>query len=217
MMQFNLESALTEWRQRMLAAGIETPVPLDELEAHLLDDIEQQMRSGMDALAAFETTVQRIGQAGPIKMEFKKIEERRGNRPLVWIAWALFVISLFLPAYVNGSGWACAALSVEAWTWPEVRRGEWLFIHLALLTFANLLMLASPFFPAKFLWNARSLRWLQFSNFAAFTLVWSYFLTLFFCNERQHLRIGCYVWTASFLVLFLSSVRWQKKQQQYAC
>jgi len=31
---FNLEQAIADWRQKMLAAGIETPVPLEELELH---------------------------------------------------------------------------------------------------------------------------------------------------------------------------------------
>jgi hypothetical protein len=38
----------------MLAAGIRTPVPLDELENHLREDVEQQMRSGLSAQQAFE-------------------------------------------------------------------------------------------------------------------------------------------------------------------
>jgi len=42
---FNLESAISEWRRQMLAAGIQSPVPLDELEAHLRDELEHQLHS----------------------------------------------------------------------------------------------------------------------------------------------------------------------------
>lgn len=70
---FNLDTAITEWRRQMLAAGIKTPVPLEELESHLRDDIEQQVQSGLTAQQAFEIAVRRIGQAQSLKIEFKKV------------------------------------------------------------------------------------------------------------------------------------------------
>jgi hypothetical protein len=35
---FDLEQAIADWREQMLAAGVKTPVPLVELESHLLDE-----------------------------------------------------------------------------------------------------------------------------------------------------------------------------------
>lgn len=32
---FDLEQSIAEWRRQMLAAGIKTPVPLEDLEIHL--------------------------------------------------------------------------------------------------------------------------------------------------------------------------------------
>jgi hypothetical protein len=46
---FNLDQAIADWRRQMLAAGIKTPVPLEELEIHLREDVEQQMQSGLRA------------------------------------------------------------------------------------------------------------------------------------------------------------------------
>jgi hypothetical protein len=69
---FNLEHAIAEWRREMLDAGIKAPVPLDELESHLRDDIEHQIKSGAAEAHAFEMAVQRIGQAVPLKKEFMK-------------------------------------------------------------------------------------------------------------------------------------------------
>jgi hypothetical protein len=69
----NLDTAIAEWRQQMLAAGVKTPVPLDELESHLREDIEHQMWSGLNAQQAFGIAVGRIGQANLLKMEFKKV------------------------------------------------------------------------------------------------------------------------------------------------
>jgi hypothetical protein len=69
----DLEEGIAEWRRQMLAAGIKTPVPLDELEGHLRDEVEQQMKSGLSAQLAFETAIQRLGQASALKIEFKKV------------------------------------------------------------------------------------------------------------------------------------------------
>jgi leader peptidase (prepilin peptidase)/N-methyltransferase len=83
---FNLEQAIADWRRQMLAAGIKTPVPLDELESHLRDDVEQQVQSGSDAQQAFEAAVLRIGRAGALKHEFTKVGETKEvlQRKVVW-------------------------------------------------------------------------------------------------------------------------------------
>jgi hypothetical protein len=79
---FDLEKSIAEWRKQMLAAGIKTPVPLEELECHLRDDVEQQIQSGLNAQQAFENSVRRIGQADKLKSEFKKTCGANGN---VWL------------------------------------------------------------------------------------------------------------------------------------
>ncbi len=77
---FDLEQAIAEWRTQMLAAGIQSPVPLEELEMHLRDEIEQQMKSGLNEQEIFNSAVQKIGQAGLLKAEFKKA---RCTRPFI--------------------------------------------------------------------------------------------------------------------------------------
>ena len=59
----------------MLAAGIKTPVPLEELENHLREDVEERMRSGVTAQQAFETTVRQIGQGEVLRTEFARAGE----------------------------------------------------------------------------------------------------------------------------------------------
>ena len=56
----------------MLAAGIKAPVPLEELETHLREEVELQMRSGVKAQQAFRTAVRQIGPAEVLKTEFLK-------------------------------------------------------------------------------------------------------------------------------------------------
>jgi hypothetical protein len=71
---FDLDQSIADWRRQMLAVGIETPVPLEELEIHLRENIEQQMKSGLNEQNAFEISIQRIGQPNVLKKEFKKSE-----------------------------------------------------------------------------------------------------------------------------------------------
>ncbi len=99
---FNLDQAIAEWRRQMLSAGIKSPVPLEELEIHLREDVEQGMRSGLAAQAAFETVVQRMGQADGLKAEFKKAGKTNGysrinhNRVYVTALISFLIIWQFL-------------------------------------------------------------------------------------------------------------------------
>jgi hypothetical protein len=67
---FKLEHALTQRRPQMAQAGIEQPAVVDELESHLRDEVEAQVRAGVHAQDAFDAAVQRIGQPTSLKHEF---------------------------------------------------------------------------------------------------------------------------------------------------
>ncbi len=206
---FHLEQSITAWRKQMLAAGIKSAPTLSELEAHLRDEIRLQMQSGADEPAAFAAALAQIGPPAPLHAEFKKIGTGDWNRSLAWTAWTLFVVSFILPAYDGGAGWRCAGLS--AVTWSEMQQANWFDIHLALLTLANLLMLATPFLFPKCSLSVRAFQWLRGSLWAAVALVWSYVIILFVCGGRNDLQTGCYVWMASFLVLALSTVNFRSR------
>ena len=72
---FNLEQSITEWRRQMLAAGIKSPVPLEELEIHLREEIERHTEAGLNKSQAFQAAVEKIGQAHLLQREFKKVEK----------------------------------------------------------------------------------------------------------------------------------------------
>lgn len=57
----------------MLDAGIKTPVPLEELENHLRDEIGEQLRAGLSEAAAFDAATRQIGRPGVLKSEFAKV------------------------------------------------------------------------------------------------------------------------------------------------
>jgi hypothetical protein len=93
---FDLEQSIADWRRRMLVAGIKTPVPLEELESHLRDDIAQQMQSGLSAQRAFEIAVKRIGQTPELKREFKKIGAPMEMQKIIQLAGIICVaVALF--------------------------------------------------------------------------------------------------------------------------
>src|SRR5260370_26980561 len=70
---FELERAISDWRREMQCRGIKGAETLDELESHLRDDLEEQVRSGMEIQQAFDAVRGRIGQSDSLGLEFKKI------------------------------------------------------------------------------------------------------------------------------------------------
>jgi hypothetical protein len=203
---FDLENSISDWRKQMLAAGIKTPVPLEELENHLRHEIQRQIKLELNEQRAFETAVQQIGDASAIKMEFKKIDAESWSHPLAWAAWVLFVVSFFLPAYEDARGWQCAWFSLSAWS-GKLFADSSANVHLALQTLANVLMIASPILLARLSRNPRVLKRLRFSSFVALILVWSFVFRCFSDGGWQELRIGCYIWASSFLLLCLSTLK----------
>ena len=87
----DLEKQIAEWRRQMLAAGIKTPVPLEELESHLREDVERQIQLGMSAQEAFDAAVERVGQASALKSEFEKAGGTKEARPRkqLWSGFAM--------------------------------------------------------------------------------------------------------------------------------
>ena len=217
---FNLEQSIAEWRQQMLAAGIQTPVPLEELESHLREEIERQKKLGLSEQETFNSAAQKIGQGKVLRSEFQKAHTGNLDRPLAWVALGMFAISFILPAYGDMWGWRCAFMSATAMFWDETARGDLMSIHLSVLTLANLLMIVSPFLLSRFSRNAHSLKWLRSSIFLALALVWSYLLIWFALEKSEYLdwrrfNIGCYIWAASFLLLFLSTFQLRSEKEQY--
>ncbi|MGZ4965000.1 MAG: hypothetical protein ACXWIU_00885 [Limisphaerales bacterium] len=94
---FNLERAIEAWRKDMQAAGVKAPVPLDELETHLRDElagcrVDQQ---------TFDAVVAQFGNAHLLRSEFKKNSRRNMKRKII-IALAVFAFllgaSIIMPA-----------------------------------------------------------------------------------------------------------------------
>ena len=102
---FDLEQSIMEWRQAMIRKGIGSPVPLEELESHLREDVEQQIQAGTSEQRAFETTVARIGRGEQLEIEFARAggwrswlgndKTKRVNR-IFGVLWILFSLHGFV-------------------------------------------------------------------------------------------------------------------------
>ncbi|MGO8838223.1 MAG: permease prefix domain 1-containing protein [Limisphaerales bacterium] len=104
---FNLEQAIVEWRRQMLAAGIKTPVPLEELESHLREEIEWLVKSGLDEQTAFAAAVQKIGSGHMLRNEFGKVEPARATRRQYFFLEIIFMAGLLLIPLVTASQAFC--------------------------------------------------------------------------------------------------------------
>lgn len=124
------------------------------------------------------------------------------------LAWALFLVSFFLPSYMQYRGWECARMCLQ--TCVHLREVEadfggppWLWPYVAAFTAANLMMLLSPLFVFSpwfqcqgralrcwFCWGAalHALSWLPFN-------IWH--------HNGHDLKAGYFMWAASFGLLFV--------------
>ncbi len=98
---FDLDQAIANWRRQLAGGGIRPPDVLDELESHLREDVEQQVRSGLSEEQALGTAIQRIGQASALKAEFAKTNGTRAlqRRLMSILAISLAAFIVWLSAY----------------------------------------------------------------------------------------------------------------------
>jgi hypothetical protein len=96
---FDLEQAITQWRKQMLVVGIKAPVPLEELESHLREEIAGEIKSGLTEEESCTAAVKKIGHAQGLRNEFQKVKDARQaqqekNRQLAAFA-VMIVVALF--------------------------------------------------------------------------------------------------------------------------
>src|SRR5262245_19968787 len=112
---FNLEEAIVEWKRQMVAAGVAASDVLDELESHLRDDVEEQVRSGMYLEAAFASAVQRIGAAKTLRAEFVNSGGLPGRSTRKFL-WCFYWVSSALVILID----LWTVVSFELFVWERV-------------------------------------------------------------------------------------------------
>jgi ABC-type transport system involved in cytochrome c biogenesis permease subunit len=89
---FNLEESIAGWRRQMLAAGIKSPAPLEELENHLRQDIAALVLAGKPELESFQIAAARLGSPASVRIEFDKI--KGGHIPSVKVGSMLWLATV---------------------------------------------------------------------------------------------------------------------------
>src|SRR5882724_1642908 len=140
--RFDLNAAVQSWQQELAAQPELTPEVRRELETHLRDTMVEFQRHGLNDEEAFLRARQRLGQPNQLGKEYMKANPLLWNRTAAFAAWAIFVVSFFLPSYSDGYGYQCALL--QSTFWSGAIQGNLASINYELLTLANLLMLISP-------------------------------------------------------------------------
>jgi hypothetical protein len=99
---FDLEKSIADWRSQMLAAGIKTPVPLEELEIHLREEIERQMKTGLNPQDAFPSAVWKLGSAHTVQNEFMKVDKPHSALKWKLREIGLTLVTILLPLLLGG-------------------------------------------------------------------------------------------------------------------
>jgi len=116
---FDLEQSIADWRKQMLAAGIKTPVPLEELEVHLREEVQELTASGMGPQVALAAAIKKIGLPIPLQAEFTKVDkksrltEQYVIKVLVYTIWFCLVLPTYLYTfYEYDMNWAWRAAGI---------------------------------------------------------------------------------------------------------
>jgi hypothetical protein len=128
---FDLEQSIADWRKQMLAAGIKAPVPLEELEIHLREDIEQQMELGANAADAFGIATQKIGKANALQNEFGKVAVANAVRRWRFFERFFLTSTVLIPLVVAGQ-----AFVFKSDIFSEMNAGQQISVFAAGLAFS---------------------------------------------------------------------------------
>lgn len=128
---FHLESAIQSWRQQMISAGISNRDAVDELESHLRDEIELQMRSGRNAVDGFDAAIQKMGNASMLKAEFNRENQNK-------IMKRILIISSGIVCVLVGMAFVMPAVAQYHHEGAMLNNEPWLFLLGSLLTLAGL-------------------------------------------------------------------------------
>jgi hypothetical protein len=91
---FNLERAISGWRQKLTQSPAFKDDDLIELEVHLRDSIHQLQKKELSEEESFFVAARRLGQAGELEAEFGK-----ENSVAVWVHRALWMLAGIQLAY----------------------------------------------------------------------------------------------------------------------
>lgn len=140
---FQLESALKDWRTRMVQHGTVASADVDELESHLRDDMEQLVEQGLSEAEAFLVAAHRLGTPSELAAEYGKV-----NTALVWtrrVFWMLtgfMAVSLLLAVVSTAGQWVSTGAMLTGLAESPAMRVGLQFGFLAVLIVSLVALLA---------------------------------------------------------------------------
>lgn len=109
----DIETEIADWRRQMAATGL-TPEVLDELEEHLREDIDRQVKSGTPPAEAFLLARRRLGTPRDVGDEFARIRSP-----------GLFAtLRRHKGKFLLCAGLGLLAAFVLSWTYPKSYQAE---------------------------------------------------------------------------------------------
>ncbi len=113
---FQLDTAITNWRNSLLSNQNITDGNADELESHLRDEIDSLMLSGLTEEEGFMISTHRIGDHREVGQEFAKV-----NPSLAWRRRAFWMFfGILVSMLVSGIASLCSNGSAVLLTWLNV-------------------------------------------------------------------------------------------------
>ncbi|MGH7971605.1 MAG: permease prefix domain 1-containing protein [Limisphaerales bacterium] len=103
---FDLNQAISDWRQQMTAGGVKRSAVMDELEGHLRAEIASLVSNGMSEADAFRSAESRLGDARTVGNEFKKLD-KASSKPLetgslLWTGFSMVLAAGLLTGLLPG-------------------------------------------------------------------------------------------------------------------
>ena len=90
---FDLDQRMNEWRKRLLESNVYSSADIEELEAHILDALNDLQSKGLSQEEAFWVAVNRVGDVESLNREFRKVNQGLiWRRRIIWLLAGYFII-----------------------------------------------------------------------------------------------------------------------------
>ena len=94
------EDLIAQWRRNLAVSTGCTNEVLDELEAHLRDDLQQLLQAGHSEEQAFALAVSRLGPPRALATEFAKVAEPASWLPVRLATFAILILATLLVGFL---------------------------------------------------------------------------------------------------------------------
>lgn len=228
---FQLEKSLIDWKKKLSDSNSLTSSDIEELESHLLDEIDALKKKTLTEEEAFYVACSRIGSVDLLTSEYSIV-----NSNFLWIKKFLWLLSGYLMISFSEKLVASLTIFIATTFFKEIDiySNELMYISLAISTVLSMTILcilflprfrAIAYFQSKFNYLLVYKKWLLVIVFIAFIFMNTigFFLLNLPMFRTVHMNQIAYIsqgreysgliWTATLCLLFISlSFRNYKKQ-----